>query len=454
MKQAQRDSRTILSPKTLCFLLAICGCSTSSPSGNGGSGGTVALGDGTGGVSGTADGGVLATGTGGVTPTGSGGATSIDAGDVPVTGTGGATPTGSGGATSTGSGGVLSTGGSGGSTQILPSGTTVTFANGQAQGAMTGKGWVAMGSLDTTTEPTCAGGIIGDSKSCTTATIWNATDRLCTSGHIPVVTADTGGYDANWGIEIGVDATNATPPGTLGRSFTAVTFTLSGSIAPSSAIIRGVVHRVQDPPSTGYCAPVSSGVAIPMSQFNTACWDHSGTGLTSQDVSSIDKVGVQIVSDVTSAYTVANFCLTGISFSPEASAGSAVVDACTKLCNAEAAVNCSQAIPFPLDDCIAGCERDVATDPPACVDLDVAFKNCFSSGPLRCLGTTTASNASCTVPANALQNCLNGTSQPVCSGALTLCPSGCVDLSINVQNCGYCGHMCAPSTFCRGGSCI
>jgi hypothetical protein len=64
-----------------------------------------------------------------------------------------------------------------------------------------------------------------------------------------------------------------------------------------------------------YCATITtSGAPIPLTNFNTACWDNSGTALKATDVPNIDKVGVQISSDLTNVYVVSNFCLKSIAF--------------------------------------------------------------------------------------------------------------------------------------------
>ena len=61
---------------------------------------------------------------------------------------------------------------------------------------------------------------------------------------------------------------------------------------------------------------MTSGRAITLTDFNTKCYDSpaDGTALTAADVPNIDKIGVQISSDIGSAYTVTNFCLTGVTF--------------------------------------------------------------------------------------------------------------------------------------------
>ncbi len=65
--------------------------------------------------------------------------------------------------------------------------------------------------------------------------------------------------------------------------------------------------------ATTYCAPFSPGVPIPLTSFNTFCWDGSGTTLAPADVPNIDKVAVQ-VSSTERAATVEDLCLVEIAF--------------------------------------------------------------------------------------------------------------------------------------------
>lgn len=239
-------------------------------------------------------------------------------------GTGGATGS-NGGTTGTSNGGTVVTS-NGGSTVTTPtggvtapSGNAVTFNTGKASGAMTGYGWIAMGPQDSASSPTCgtSATAITSTTPCLTSTTWSSASSLCISGTIPMVTGTPADYTDDWGLQIGVNATDATPSGTLGSnaaSFTKITFTTSGAVAPTTAAIRAEIHRLGDPDATTYCANMTSGTPITLTAFNTACWDGSGTSLTSADITNIDKVGVQISSDTSSAYTVTNYCLSGISF--------------------------------------------------------------------------------------------------------------------------------------------
>ena len=200
-----------------------------------------------------------------------------------------------------------------------PTGSTVTFNNGKAAGAMTGWGWVALGPQDTITDPKCQGQAITAAAPCLSVVNWNSSNAFCLTGSIPAVAATNPDYTDNWGVQIGVNATINTDGTlgnfgqTLGQSFTSIAITVTGS--PLSGL-RVLVHRHGDPNDTAYCAALTSGVAIPLVAFNTKCWDFppDGVALTAADVPNIDEVAVQ-VSSVFTPITVTNLCIAGITFS-------------------------------------------------------------------------------------------------------------------------------------------
>jgi hypothetical protein len=200
-----------------------------------------------------------------------------------------------------------------GSTSTIPTGTTVTFASGKAQGAMTGYGWVALGSADSITDPTC-GGIAFTSTTNCAATTWDTANpsALCMSGSVPALSAVNPDYTDNWGVVIGVTSTASTPSGGLGQSFSSIAITVTGS--PASGL-RAMVHRKGDPDTTSYCAAMTSGTAIAFTSFNTKCYDTppDGVALTAADVPNIDEIYVDVPS-ITTAITVTNLCITGITF--------------------------------------------------------------------------------------------------------------------------------------------
>ena len=128
------------------------------------------------------------------------------------------------------------------------------------------------------------------------------------SGAIPAVTSSTD-YTTHWGIELAIPPTPTTG-GNLGQSFSSLTVSMTGS--PQSGL-RVVTHRKTDSGSTIYCATMVPGVSIPFTNFNTACWDGSGTRLAAADVANLDMLGIQIPS-ASSAITITNLCLLGITF--------------------------------------------------------------------------------------------------------------------------------------------
>ncbi|MGB8296484.1 MAG: hypothetical protein WCG85_13740 [Polyangia bacterium] len=209
-------------------------------------------------------------------------------------------------------GGTTTTPPAGGTTSATPTGTTVTFSTGKAAGAMTGYGWVALGSADSLTDPTCGSTQFTSTTNCA-ATTWGTANPngLCMSGAIPALAATNPDYTGNWGVEVGVNAT-ATPGGGLGQSFSSIAITVSGT--PTSGL-RAMLHRKTDPVGQGYCAAMTSGTPIPFTSFNTKCYDTpaDGTALTATDVPNIDQVGVQ-VSSGSAAITVSSLCITGITF--------------------------------------------------------------------------------------------------------------------------------------------
>jgi hypothetical protein len=232
-------------------------------------------------------------------------------------------------------GGGSGGGGSGGSTSsgtcTDPGADAVNFCHGKAQGVMAGYAYIALGKLDTATDPKCA----PDSKDTNTTqditkdtpcpttgtTVWNAADALCITGDIPAVTG--GDYTSNWGLQIGVNTIDppatASGSGTLNKTYASITVTTTGTITPTNTAIRVVLHTVgMAADANPYCATMqASGKAISLDAFNTECWGPSTAAkyLTKDDkVADIDKVGVQISSDTSNEYKVNNFCVTGFQF--------------------------------------------------------------------------------------------------------------------------------------------
>ncbi|MGD0837530.1 MAG: hypothetical protein ABSB49_12890 [Polyangia bacterium] len=251
----------------------------------------------------------------------------------------------SGTAGSSGSGNTTgsSTSTPGGTGSCTPTSDNICFANGQASGggqlasAVSGYGWVALGAQDTITSPVCATNPsapsttqpITEANACPTTgmAVWSANTGLCINGSIPEVTGAD--YTDNWGLQIGMNI-NKDAVSTLGvGSYTKVSFAFTDNVTPSGAQIRAEIHVKGDSnleaPSTdqNYCLVIEPGTAVSLAAFNTECWEGGtpvliGTAGTytslSDAVKNIDKIGIQISSDATSAYTVNNFCWTGITF--------------------------------------------------------------------------------------------------------------------------------------------
>jgi hypothetical protein len=189
---------------------------------------------------------------------------------------------------------------------VLPPPSTVTFSNGVAVGAMTGSAWIALGAQDILESPICT----SRSDGRCVFTSWPSSKALCATGYIPMVFGAD--YTNNWGIEIGVDATQ--PPDTpIGVSYSTITVNFTGK--PTSNV-RIELHRSTDPSGANYCLnQVVSGTAYSFVGFNTECQGYTpGTQLTAADIPLIDQVGLQVTASETEAITVTDLCLNSITF--------------------------------------------------------------------------------------------------------------------------------------------
>jgi hypothetical protein len=175
---------------------------------------------------------------------------------------------------------------------------------------MTGYGWIAYGTATTAiTEPTCGTEkFTSTTKSCA-ATTWATKDSLCISASIPALDKDKPDYTGNWGVMVGLDATDA--KGSLGQSFASVAIAVTGS--PTSGL-RAKVHLKGDAEGTDYCQAYASG-ALAFTSFTKTCYDTAapGTAITAADVTKIDQIGVQVTSGST-AIDVKSLCITGLTF--------------------------------------------------------------------------------------------------------------------------------------------
>ncbi len=190
-------------------------------------------------------------------------------------------------------------------------GDTVTFANGLGVGAVNGYGWVDLGTADTVSSPTCGSGHlpISGASPCDASTIWDESNALCATGLVPALPTPTTSavYAAYWGLQIGVNVSPTSGP--IGVAYQTITVNLTGS--PTSGL-RIELHRYGDPAGSNYCASLPVPTApVPLTSFNTSCWDNSGTFLTTADTPNIDQISVQVTSGP-SAITVDELCLDNI----------------------------------------------------------------------------------------------------------------------------------------------
>ncbi len=189
--------------------------------------------------------------------------------------------------------------------------TTVTFANGLGAGVVSGYGWVVMGTDDTVSSPTCGAGhlpITGASP-CDASTTWDESNALCATGSVPALPTPTTSaiYAAYWGLQIGVNISPTSGP--IGVAYRTIMLNLTGS--PTSGL-RIELHRYGDPAGVDYCASLPLPAApVPLTSFNTSCWDNSGTFFTTADAPNIDQISIQVTAG-SSAITVEQLCLESI----------------------------------------------------------------------------------------------------------------------------------------------
>jgi hypothetical protein len=190
--------------------------------------------------------------------------------------------------------------------------TVITFKSGRGNGIMTGYGWVTLGASDTVTSPTCGAtnAAITSASSCSTQTNWNSSTALCVTGSIPALpeVPSATDYTNNWGIQVGVNAKE--PNAAIGQSFDTIALNLSGT--PTSGL-RIELHRSGDAVGTTYCALWTSSDPVPLTSFNTECWNDGGVAMTAADVPNIDKVGLQVTSG-SAPITVTDLCIQSIVF--------------------------------------------------------------------------------------------------------------------------------------------
>ena len=197
-------------------------------------------------------------------------------------------------------------------TGVAPGGTTVTFASGKAAGAMTGYGWVALGTADAISSPP-AGTAGGYHERLSLPHLHHLELRQRTLYYgLGSRLGTPPDYTGNWGVSVGVNATDSTTSGGLGQSFTSITIAVTGS--PTSGL-RAMVHKKGDGMRPPTATPLTPGTAIPLTSFSTTSDTSAspGTAIAAADVPNIEKISVQ-VSSGTAAITVSNLCITGITF--------------------------------------------------------------------------------------------------------------------------------------------
>jgi hypothetical protein len=183
---------------------------------------------------------------------------------------------------------------------------------------MTGFGWVALGSADTITDPTCGASkaAITSATPCAAAPNWSSTSALCITGSTPALSSSptSAEYSANYGVVIGVNAGDAGGTGdpslVLGQAFTSITIAATG--LPTSTV-RAQVHVKGDPDGTSYCMTYSAS-AMTLANFATDCYNTAPTGkIAAASIANIDKFSLEAVSG-SAPVTVTSMCIAGITF--------------------------------------------------------------------------------------------------------------------------------------------
>ena len=235
-----------------------------------------------------------------------GGANGATGGKGDGTATGGRAGTLTGGAPA-GNGGSGNTGNTpscGSLTQPTATGTlTITGGSYVTSGTLKGYGFTWIGQKSNTTTcilPKC------DTSGCVPTF---GSTALCASG---VVTADT---TNNSVIGIGFNLNQAQTGGTVGTVAAPATVTVSATFTGSGSGNAAARIQIVDATNISYCVKEgtwTSGTAIPIGTFNTACWDGSGTALTAGALINAIDITVPSASAADNAFSI---CLTGATFS-------------------------------------------------------------------------------------------------------------------------------------------
>lgn len=130
------------------------------------------------------------------------------------------------------------------------------------------------------------------------------------SGQIPALREPFGpDYVNNWGIMMGVNASEDTSRAPSSRTFSSISFKFNG--APTTGV-QAVVHLSGDPEMTAYCVKeIQPGQSIDVTEFNTSCYSFTEKRLTVADTKRIDWVALWVQS-TSSAITINNLCWDGV----------------------------------------------------------------------------------------------------------------------------------------------
>jgi hypothetical protein len=291
---------------------------------SGGNGGDTNPGGGDGGSSGNGG----SSGSGGNSASNSGGSTTSSGGKEAggAVGSGGSSAS-SGGSTGASSGGK--SGGSGGKSggsggKSGSGGSSATSNGGSGAGGVQGSGGAtttpaAGGTTGSSTAVACSpaitstGGLACPGGLCTVGTyagytyiyadkggskVCIAADSLCGNGSTAI--ADAKG--TIWGAGIGFNLDKSTTPAAVQLAGTGMTYALSS--LPSQGMRAQVSVS-----GTDYCAKIASASGtVKWTDFNTACWDNSGTSLTAAP--STPHIGFQVTAGTTAA--TFDFCVTKV----------------------------------------------------------------------------------------------------------------------------------------------
>jgi hypothetical protein len=187
--------------------------------------------------------------------------------------------------------------------------TTITFKAGRATATgVNGFGWVTLGALDTVTSPVCGatGTPITAAAPCAADSVWDSTTALCVTGTVPALSVTDPDYVGNWGVQVGTNLRE--PAAASGLTFKSVAVAITGT--PSSGL-RLELHRAGDAVGTTFCALFTSGTPIPLTKFNTQCWNDLGEAFPDADGAKVDKIGVQ-VSSGSADIPIDSLCLNSI----------------------------------------------------------------------------------------------------------------------------------------------